>query len=1088
MTTRTNAEAAEPIYEPASFVMIRTPLLPLDVLRSWLDLPLESPAYLAIAGDAIALGDALAHDALAAREQLRTLVGDPIVQEAILTGSPDLFQAIARWQQAPDSRKGRQAQANLLRYLIRMTTRPTPFGLFAGVALGQVGPAMDVRIEPPERSSKRTRPDMQWLLYLIRSLEQRAEVVAQLRFFTNPVTFTSAGRLYLPHLDSYGQAEGEKTISLRATPVVLRARELARLGATLDQLQQQLQIERPNATAGQIQGLLDGLRQQGALLSDLRPPLTGEDAISYVLGRIDGIAGCDDIREQLRTVQALAATYDAQPIGQGIAAFQALYAATEVPDAQIHSTLEVDLATACAGRSFSADVAAELARAAEVMLRISTVSPQFQHLTAYRREFMERYGEGREVPLLELLDEDIGLGPPAGYQNPPRIGESPAQAPPQHPARDAALMELAADALRSGQHEIVLDEPTLARLQVRDNWRELLPDSLELYAAIAAPSQAALNAGDYTAVIGPRIGDQPAGRSFGRFCDILGSESVQALERMARAQEAAAPERIFAELVYLPARGHAANVAIRPALRRYEIVMAAAPGVAYSATVPMHDLVVGLRGDRLYVRSLTRDAEVVTSSTHLLNYLMAPNECRFLAEIAAEGTIRLYSFDWGAATSLSVLPRVRVGRTVLHPAQWRMPFALMGRDQTAAEPAAWYQTVQEWRRAWNIPRYVYLTESDNRLLLDMENPLCVADLGDECRKRAASQTALIVQEMLPSFAESWTEGPRGRYLVEFIVPLQRRRPAEQPQPQPPARHAPSAPSMRQRLPGSDWLFAKLYSGRTRHDDLLAEPVRTFAAQAISAGQAERWFFIRYADPEPHIRLRFQGDPTRLLAELLPALTTWSRALTEQGLIRKLVLDTYDREVERYGGPAGIAVAERIFAADSSAVAEVVALRLRRVLEFATIDLALLTIDDLVASLGLAAAERLRLYQTIRAGQERQFGGQINRMHKHFHGYRKSAQRIVGDRAWLRTQPGGPALEAALARRTTELHAPSAELRELVRQEQLGVPQASFLASCIHMHFNRLIGLNRALEFESIYYLERTFESLARYRPDNIQIG
>lgn len=316
-------------------------------------------------------------------------------------------------------------------------------------------------------------------------------------------------------------------------------------------------------------------------------------------------------------MQALAETYDAQPIGQGIAAFQALYAATEVPEAQIHSTLEVDLATAFAARSLSADVATELARAAETMLRISTMPPQFQHLTAYRREFIERYGEGCEVPLLELLDEDIGLGPPAGYQNPPRIGESPAQPPAPYPARDGALMELAAGALRSGQREIVLDEPTLARLQVRDNWRDLLPDSLELYAAIAAPSQAALNAGSYMAVIGPRIGDQPAGRSFGRFCDILGAESVQALERMARAQEAAAPERIFAELVYLPARGHAANVAIRPALRRYEIVVAAAPGVAYSNTVPMNDLVVGVRGDRLYVRSLTRDAEIVTSSTHL---------------------------------------------------------------------------------------------------------------------------------------------------------------------------------------------------------------------------------------------------------------------------------------------------------------------------------------------------------------------------------------------------------------------------------------------------------------------------------------
>ena len=130
---------------------------------------------------------------------------------------------------------------------------------------------------------------------------------------------------------------------------------------------------------------------------------------------------------------------------------------------------------------------------------------------------------------------------------------------------------------------------------------------------------------------------------------------------------------------------------------------------------------------------------------------------------------------------------------------------------------------------------------------------------------------------------------------------------------------------------------------------------------------------------------------------------------------------------------------------------------------------------------------MSLYRTIRSGQERPFGGQIDRLHKHFHGYRKTAQRIVGDREWLRGQPGGQELEVQLRQRAAELHAPGAELRALASQ-QLWVPQTSFLASCIHMHCNRLIGLNRALEFEAIYYLERTFESLQRYRPDGIQLA
>ncbi len=1078
----------EPLYEPAGFVLVRTPLLPVDVSHT-LNGQLQSPTTFQTASDGPmpALEAAIEADLQTLQARLQSLVDAPLIQEAVLTGSPSLFHAIPRWQRAPQSSKGRQAQAKLFRYLIRMATRPTPFGLFAGVALSHVGSEMDLRIGARSQHRKRTRPDMQWLLHLVRSLEERPEVVAHLRFFTNPVTFTSGGRLYLPHLDSYGQAEADKTVSLRATPVVMRVLTLARNGATLGALKQQLAGERPDATEAQIQGLLDGLRESGALLSDLRPPLTGEDAIRYVLGRIAGVPGCDDVREQLQKILDLAETYDSQPLGQGRRTFQALYEATKIPDSKFHSTLEVDMATALTANTFAVDVANELARAAEVSLRLSTYGPQSPSLAAYRNEFIERYGQGREVPLLELLDEDIGLGPPPNYQHPSRTRESPVPPAPQYPLRDRTLLELAAAALRHKQRQVELDEDTLSRLQVRDSWRQEIPDSLELYAFVAAPSQAELNQGNWSVVIGPRIGANPAGRSFGRFCDILEPEATQALVRLAREQEARHPGCIFAELVYSPVSGHAANVAIRPVLRRYEIVMAAAPGVPYADTIPMDDLVVGVRGSRFYLRSVSRDAEVVVTSTHLLNYYGAPNECRFLAEVSAERATQVSSFGWGAAAQLPFLPRVRVGRTVLCPAEWHLPAEMVGSDpQSRPDVAWWYERIQEWRQDWGVPRHVYLTDADNRLLLDLENPLCVADLGDECRKRVVGKGVMILQEVLPGLDEVWAEGEDGLYLVEFIVPLKRRQLVTQAEP-PPVEYNPVAALERLRLPGSDWLFAKLYSGRTRHDDLLAGPVREFASGALQNGLIERWFFIRYADPEPHLRLRFQGEPARLLSQVWPALTAWGRSLVEAGLLRKLVLDSYDREIERYGGLEGIRVAEQIFAADSIAAAEIVALRIQRLLELPPLDLALITVDDLISSLGLAAEERLKLYESIRQFQEEAFANQLDRLAKTFYDYRRPAQRLIGDRQWLREQPGGPQLEACLRARAETLRPLGEQLRALADRDQLWTPLHAVLGSYIHMHCNRLLGINRLLEFEVAYYLQRTLESLRHYVPEGIHI-
>lgn len=1074
-------------FEPIDFVMIRAPLLPLDTLRSWLDVPLQGSTPSDTCDRAsLAQGREGGHEFYIARDAIRNHFLDPRVQEAIWIGSPDLHRAVTAQQLVLDGKRGRRVQTNLRYYLTRMATRPTPFGLFAGVALGCIGGSeMDIRIGASERHRTRTRPDLQWLLHLVREMEQRPEVASHLRFFPNSVRFVSGGRLYFPHLDSYGQQGDEKTASVRATPVVARVLALASEGITLEALRALLATERPDATEEQILDLLDGLRQQTALLSDLRPPLTGDDPTRYLLRRIEGVPGCEEIARSLRSIIEMADSYDARPIGRGIPVLKDLFELMESRDADLHNALAVDMAIAVDGQNFSRTVAEEVARTAELMLRLSAVPPQFPHLAAYRREFIERYGEGREVPVLELLDENTGLGPPMTYQHPLRTGKHSPVSPGEYALRDRTLFSLATTALCKRQQEVELDEVTLSRLEIYDDWRDALPNSLDLYISIAAKSQEAIDRGDYSIVVEPRVGDQPLGRSFGRFGNLLGHEFVDVLTSFADEEERAQPERIFAELVYLPANGHAANIAVRPAIRHHEIAVAASPGVPYRNVIPVNDLVVGVHGDRFYLRSATRGAEVIATNTHLLNYSTAPNLCHFLSEIAAEGTMHIIPFDWSAAKQLPFLPRLRVGRSVLSPAEWHLPSDALPAGE-ASDSARWYAVVQEWRQTWNVPRYAYMTEVDNRLLLDLENPLCVADLGDECRKRAPIGRVVILQEMLPSFDEMWVHGPDGRYAVEFVVPLRKRQQTITPA-LPFTKRAPVPETERLRLPGSDWLYAKLYCGTIHHDDLLAGPIREFADEMLGRSLADRWFFIRYADPEPHIRLRFHGEPTVLLADLMPALTAWGQDLVDAGLVQRMAFDTYEREIERYGEVEGVQIAERIFAFDSRFVADVMMLLTQHALEITPKNLAVCTVDDLLAGLGLNLGARFDLYQTIRRGQERAFHHQIEQLRRGFHTYRKTAQRIIGDRSWLQEQPGGSDLQACLRQRSAALNPLGQQLRALAERNELSAPLTSLFASCVHMHCNRLIGVNRALEFEIMYYLECTLESLKRYVPNNINV-
>ena len=85
--------------------------------------------------------------------------------------------------------------------------------------------------------------------------------------------------------------------------------------------------------------------------------------------------------------------------------------------------------------------------------------------------------------------------------------------------------------------------------------------------------------------------------------------------------------------------------------------------------------------------------------------------------------------------------------------------------------------------------------------------------------------------------------------------------APRPAPAPP-------PAVRRRFPpGSEWLYAKLYTGAATADRVLRDVVGPVTRSALRAGAVDGWFFIRYGDPDWHLRWRLHGDPGRLRGEV-----------------------------------------------------------------------------------------------------------------------------------------------------------------------------------------------------------------------------
>jgi len=109
------------------------------------------------------------------------------------------------------------------------------------------------------------------------------------------------------------------------------------------------------------------------------------------------------------------------------------------------------------------------------------------------------------------------------------------------------------------------------------------------------------------------------------------------------------------------------------------------------------------------------------------------------------------------------------------------------------------------------------------------------------------------------------------------------------------------------------------------------------ADMLARGLADQYFFIRYWERGPHLRLRFRGEVDVLERELKPEIdacfndymrrhpTTREGWAVEAATLQNwypndsIQYVTYEPEIERYGGDVGMPIGERQFQASSNAV-------------------------------------------------------------------------------------------------------------------------------------------------------------------------
>ena len=1055
---RTTESPPEELLPSGGFVW-RTPLLPVGDFLGW-GAGLAAADTFERDGPEEELAAAVATDRALLRERLSTAIERSEVREAITVGSPGLESVIDTWLERPTSKRGRRIERTLVRYLTRMATRPTPFGLFAGIATGELRDGTNLTLAGREEYRRHSQIDTDVLFALAEHLGRDPDVRRHVEIRPNDSHYRVAGQVRYVQAHQDGERRAYRLATLPDHPAVRRLLERAEHGAQHAELVAALVEDGYDADAARR--AVDRLIERQALVADLGFGVTGTTSTRAFIDDLQRLAPTTEVGEQLAEADDLLNDLDTTGLGAAPDRYRAVAKAlhdlpgVETPDDPFHVVLTKPAPDASLGPRLLA-----ASQRAVTVLHAQSRPPEDGPLETFRDAFVARY-DTREVPLVEALDGEAGVGYGRSAHPSPLLRGLPFPGPPaaaRWTPREDLLLEWVGRVTARGEEELRLAEADLDALRGSGEPAPL-PRALAMFGTLLATNGEAVDRGAFRLAVDGVVGPSGA-RLLGRFCHADADVHRIVTEHL-RAEEATDPDAIFAEIVHLPA-GREGNVVLRPVLRDVEIPYLGRSGAPAEGQLPVTDLLVSVRGGRVVLRSRRhgRRVEPRLTSAHNTRRRSLPMY-RFLADLQYQGIATDLAWGWGPLAALPFLPRVTHGQLVLAPATWRI-----APDEFASvhglDDADRFAAVRQWQQRRGLPELVRVAQYDQRLIVDLRNVLSIDSFLHLARRHARNGEPLAVQEAFLNETDLPAHGPEGGYVHELVVPLVREgAPAERATAavggSVPRAVSASMGEDRRFPPGSSWLYAKLFAGPASADAVLVEVVAPLRERLRADGDLDRWFFLRFGDPDWHLRVRLHGSPERLTSEALPALQEALGPLLAEDRVHRVQLDTYERELEALGGPAAIDHVERLFEADSDAVVDLLATLPRGDDGLdARWRLALLGMHQALLDLGLDLDARRSLLATLREGFAREHRVDVATKREMGRRFRKERDAIEALLSSGAEPPDGLAAGvAAIDRRGEAWAEPIARLRALDQQGQLTVPWTQLAERVLHLHANRLL--------------------------------
>jgi hypothetical protein len=689
---------------------------------------------------------------------------DTCIQESIFLGSPVLFEEIQKFIHGDikNEKEINRIKLSVLRYYTRMSSRCTPFGLFAGFSLGRLGNETNVCLKTSENHVRYTRLDMHYLCNLAQTISKHEKIKESLLYYPNTSLYKIADKMRYVEWYFKNSKRIHQISAVDYSDYIALILMKAKSGALIEELANSIIDEDITYEEGKefIYSLIDAQ----ILVSELEPSITGKDffvQIINVLQKID--LGNDILKNRLSEISQLLNRLDNSPTGTALGIYkeiEKIIKEINIPYEQKY-LFQTDMYKPVEKAVIDRQIVENITETLCLMNKITLPFRGTTTLAKFAENYYQRYEE-REMPLLLVLDTESGIGYPVNSGDinsllddlmlPYNMSEQDIK----WNRIESILHKKLMDANKTNAYSIEIQEKDFEFLKA--NWNDL-PVTFSCMCELFTINQ------DHTLLYILNAGGSCAGNILGRFCHIT-KELEEYVCSITEYEQQQNLNVIYAEIVHLP-ESRIGNILLRPILRPYEIPYLAQSSVGEEYQIPATDLYISVKQNNIILRSKSLNKQIIPRLTTAHNFSFNSMPVyHFLCDMQTQGLRPGVGFHFGSlANEYDFLPRAVYKNVILSLAEWKINTKEFNVLIENKDKNALIETIHKWRLEKQIPRYVTLADGDNELLIDFESCLSIQMLYSVVKKRIVFK----LQEFLFDETKALVKDKAGNsFTNEFI--------------------------------------------------------------------------------------------------------------------------------------------------------------------------------------------------------------------------------------------------------------------------------------------------------------------------------